>query len=176
MRLWTWQCPDWDITAQPRDASRMQKAWGEHSGPSLAPLYDRLHEELGTDQFLFCFTRYEHWLEGVRRLWVLDVPTHSILRYKDSPSWEALLKLSRCDGSAVPSAPEWDTLFVDESSALSRIDSGERNVIPLVAVPISRDCVTCNKKFNKGRRYPDAPYKELPDSEEAARRCQSAPI
>ena len=176
MRLWTWHLPDWDITCQRRDLSRMAEASGEDIARILRPLYERLHREVKTEGFIFCCMRYEHWRQlEVRRLWVLDVPTHQVFKYMDSCAWEAIRKTAKRSKEEALEARAWDSLFLSEEEALSRLSSGRAaSVVALLRVPIATGWVIDKTRFNMGTRAPASKtgYEDLPTSESEARWCR----
>ena len=137
----------------------------------LGPLYSRLGRELGTLDFVWCFTQYTHWDQlEVRRLWKLDVPQDQVFCYTDSAMWDALV---REDFRCVSEAEAWKRLIVPEEKALSRIAVGqEASIVPLVRIPVPRDWVLDSSRFNKGSDFSKARYEDLPYSVEEARRCR----
>ena len=172
LTLWTWQSPDWDITRQCHDSSRMEEAWGKETADRLRPHYERLYKELGTENFLFCFTRYAHWAQlEIRRLWKLHVPTSGVFQYQDSDMWESLVQSS--GPKKVSKQEAWSSMFLDPGEALCRIASDARadKIVPLLRVPVPAAWVCDRQRFNKGPRSGlRANYENLPTSENAARR------
>jgi len=172
--LWTWQLARWHITAQRRDPAAILEAWGAEMAEILKPLYERLYQELGTQDFVWCFTKYEHWKQlEVRRLWELDVPRDDVLRYIDSPVWQGLINLAKRSPAKVANATDWGRLLLEEEEALRRMsaESGG-DVEPLLRVPIDASWVIDNRKFNKGPDYSNAALADLPTCENEAKRCR----
>lgn len=171
--LWTWQLPDWDITSQRRDSTYMEFAWGAETAAMLQPLYDRLYEELGTRDFVWCATHYDHWGQlEVRRLWCLKVPLRAVLRYTDSPIWKCIVGIAGKNPGSAVKTQYWRRLFIAEDEALASIKQGRpERVGVLLSVPIQPAWVIDRARFNKGAVFAETPYCELPTSEEEARAC-----
>ena len=84
-KLYTWQLPEWNIATQKRLLSRGEQRWTEDTWDKLQPLYAKLKEKIGTLDFLWCLSAYEHWNDDLLlKLWELDVPSSKIDHFLDS--------------------------------------------------------------------------------------------
>jgi hypothetical protein len=139
--------------------NRTSDGFVERIDKILHPLYKRLHGELDTEDFVFCYTIYVYWHKTpIRRLWVLDVPYTAVIRYTDSDSWDRLYDLSDKSPALLAGSSDWNTLFLDDTEARNRIETGGPLVIPLIQVPISPDWVACKARFSKGPNPDDKTY------------------
>ncbi len=174
-RLYTWQLPDWDITKEKRDPSKGPLRWRGDTWDRLQPLYKKLEEKVGTLDFLWCFTAYEHWEENViSRLWVLDVPSSKIFHVLDYRIWGTMV--TTILNNRQPEHTSWDKLIVERSEGIKRLSDGNNDgITPLVSVPLCTSIqVINNSKFNKGDGFSDAnaKYEDLPTSECEAKKCR----
>jgi hypothetical protein len=172
-RLYTWQLPDWDITKEKRDLSKGPLRWGEDVWNRLQPLYKKLEENVGTLDFVWCYPAYKHWtMTEKSRLWKLDVPSSKIFHVLDSKIWDTMVQAAL--NNKQPEDASWDKLIVERSEGVKKLSAGNNDdIAPLVLVPLCTSIqVICKDKFNKGTRYTDAKYKDLPTSECEAKRCR----
>ena len=171
--LYTWQNPDWDITKEKRDPSYGPQRWGD-TWDKLQLLYDKLEKEIGTLDFVWCFTKYEYWFDDLRRLWVLDVPSSKIFQFLDSNIWEAMRQSVEVDKQ--PEDICWNQLLVERSEGIKRLSAGNNsNITPLVRVPLCTSIrVDDRPKFSTGPAIPVIPvkYEDLPTSEVEAKKCR----
>jgi len=167
LTLWTWQLPHWDITSEPLDPTRREEAWGADMAERLSPHYKRLCAELGTKDFVWCYTSFKHWAQlEVRRLWVLEVPDTLVFRFTDSAVWETIIG-ERTDDEQRREA--WQSLFLTPAEAMPRIGNGtDRSVVPLLKVPICPDWVIDKSRFNRGPAAHARNLEDLPTSKEEA--------
>jgi len=172
--LYTWQNPDWDITKEKRDPSYGYQRWGD-TWDKLQLLYDKLEKEIGTLDFVWCFTGYytknNHWMDDISRLWELSVPSSKIFQFLDSNIWEAMRQSVEVDKQ--PEDICWNQLLVERNEGIKRLSAGNNgNITPLVLVPL---CTTIRvddrSKFSTGLAIP-VKYEDLPTSECEAKRCR----
>ena len=169
-RLYTWQNPDWDITKEERDPSKCSQRWGD-IWKNLQLLNKKLEKKIGTLDFLWCFAEYEHWKQlDISRLWVLDVPSTEIFHFLDSNLWAKMLQ--DIENNEQPEDISWDKLIVERSEGVEKLSARNNDdITPLVCVPLCTSIQVVDKsRFNKGPRYTDAKYKDLPTSECEAKR------
>jgi hypothetical protein len=172
-QLYTWQNPNWDITKEKRDASKVRLIWEEDACGNLQLLYNQLEKKMGTLDFLWCFAKYEHWRQlRIRRLWVLDVPSLKIFHFLDSKVWERMVQDTM--NNRQPMHISWDELIVEKSEGIKRLSAGNHDdITPLVPVPLCTSIQIIDKsRFNKGPMYADARYEVLPTSECEAKKCR----
>lgn len=183
LKLWTWQLPQWNITVEKRDLSKVETAWGEDTAGELNAIYGRLHQMLQETNFIFCYTHYEYWSQlEIRRLWVLDVPLPSIFKYTNSEVWEQLLRDYRACG--ITQDGNWSNLFSDPHVALQEIEksspksslstrrsTNQVKIIPLLKVPINKNWVQDSSKCSQGLAY-NVAYEKLP---RCSKNCGSSP-
>ncbi len=173
-RLYTWQNPDWDITKEKRDPSKSPQKWRDQ-WDNLQPLYLKLKKKVGTLDFVWCYSEYEHWRRPeISRLWELDVPCSEIFHFLDSNIWAKMLQ--DIENNEQPEETSWDKLIVERSEGIKRL-SAESNadITPLVLVPLCPLILVIDKsKFNKGPKFADASakYEDLPTSVCEAKRCR----
>ncbi len=163
-QLYTWQSSSWDITRDKRDSSKALLAWGDHRS-ILEPLYEKLEKVVGTLDFVWCFPAYEYWGQDERMLWKLDVADSSdVFRFLDDKVWEDIhddAQKNRQTEQAI-----WDSLILEKGEGVKRLfDRNNKNVSPLVHVPLCTSITVINKRFNIGNYYGDVKYENLPTSE-----------
>jgi hypothetical protein len=163
VRLWTWQHPDWDLTSQEWRPHFGEKMWGPRVWQALEQLYPQLPPHLCPKDNVWCYLRYEHWKAfHIRTLWVVNVPD---------------------DRVHFLNATAWDVLIHQKFSEMSEKDAWKRLLVPdrtqddrtaLAPLPILREWVDDNTRFNRGPDVSNAPYEELPNSVEGAQACRLA--
>jgi len=171
--LYTWQLPDWDITKEKRDPSKGPLRWEEYTWDKLQSLYKKLEEKVGTLDFLWCYPVYEHWRQTeISRLWVLDVPSSKIFHFLDSGIWAKMLQA--IENNEQPEDASWDKLIVKRSEGIESLSAGNNDAItPLVYVPLCTSIQVIDKsRLNKGPRYTNAQYDDLPTSVCEAKKCR----
>ncbi len=133
MKLWTYH----PITFRPNDPNgkidpRKGMCWG-NSSLRYRQALPRLHELLGTDQFLWCWTtRGSRSSKEVCLLlheWKLEVPLSEILAFCNIPIWDEIV-----DGKG----EAWDRLFVEKTTAVA-----EDNLAAWVRFPLRECLITC---------------------------------
>ncbi|GEM_PF-1636893 len=187
LRLWTWQLPNWDLTCERRDPERLCDAWGNELAGELKPLYAKLFQTIGTDNFIWCSPLYEHWAQWeVRRLWVLNVQRSMVLRYICDRTWEKLRHDARSKRESLEDFAPWHSLFLSESVASDIIASDKMQddlrkrsgVSVLLVLPISAAWVVDRTRFNMGPGVLnplDIRYEDLPTEESEAKRLRDMP-
>ena len=172
-QLYTWQLPDWDITKEKRDPSKGSLRWGGDTWDRLQPLYKKLEKKVGTLDFLWCFPAYKHWTQSeISRLWKLKVPSSKIFHVLYSEVWETMAQAVL--NNEQPEHISWDKLIVERSEGIKRLSAGNNDdITSLVRVPLCTSIQVIDKsKFNKGPRFANAKYEDLPTSECEAKRCR----
>ena len=168
--LYTWQHPVWDITKKKRDLSKGPQAWKE-KWVVLQPLYNKLAKKIGTPGFLFCFAEYEYWMDEIRKLWVLNVPSAKIFQFLDSKIWNKVYQ-DACNNKQ-PEDIYWNQLIVKRSEGIKRLSAGNNsNITPLIRVPISPLIKVLDNRISIGPEHPKYDYKKLPTSEYEAKRVR----
>ena len=91
VRLLTWQGSGFDIcSGEARYDRRKARYYNDPDLPGAKEAYERLFRELGTDQFVWCYTREPCPPDkGTRR--ALRVPVACVLRFVDSLAWNRIL-------------------------------------------------------------------------------------
>jgi len=169
-RLYTWQNPDWDIEKEKRDPSKGRQRWRD-KWDELQQLYPKLKKKVGTLDFVWCYAEYVHWMQlDISRLWVFEVPSSKIFKFLDSKIWETMIEDTK--NNRQPEDASWNKLIVERSEGIKRLSAGNNDdITPLVCVPLCNSIQVVDKsRFNKGPRYPDAKYEDLPTSECGAKR------
>ena len=169
--LYTWQLADWDITKEKRDPSKGILMW--HSGwEKLQLLYKRLEQKTGSSDFIWCFSKYEHWKQtAISRLWVLNVPTSKIFKFLDHKVWDTMREDINNDRQ--PDDTSWDKLILGRNEGIKGLLDKNDNITPLVRVPLCTTVKIINKdKFNIGPYIHHAEIEDLPASECEAKRCR----
>ena len=170
-QLYTWQNPGWDITKGKHDPSKSRLRWGD-TFDRLKPLYKKLEEKLGCLDFVWCLPKYEYWVQEIRTLWVLHVPSPEIFHLLDSRIWAQMYE----DTETVEQLqePSWDKLFVERSEGIQKLSAGNnKDITPLLCVPLSTSIQVLDKRFSVGPLYLNPRYQEryeaLPTSENEAK-------
>lgn len=168
--LYTWQNPEWDITKEKRNPSKGPQVWKEE-WVVLQPLYNKLEEKIKTRDFLFCLAKYEYWMEEVRKLWVLNVPSSKIFKFLDSKTWERMIEVTKKNKQ--PENVYWNQLIMERSEGIKRLSAGNNsNITPLIRVPISPLIKVLDNRISIGPEHLKYDYKKLPTSEYEAKRVR----
>lgn len=136
MKLWTHHPSDFQLdTAAEIDHTRGQY-WNLNMRDfRYREVLLRLHQHIGTDQFLWCCTVRGGFMRTTEEIdwveWELDIPESEVLKFYRVPIWEDIV-WSRSD--------DWDQLFVDKAEA----DIPNQNVGALVKFPVRREWVKCH--------------------------------
>jgi len=116
MKFWTWQHDKTKPTVGDIDPRCLDSDY--NSNPEFRPAFDRLWEELGTDQLIWCFVDEKEATRSPwrnRSRWILEVPQESIFQVIDPGVWERIL-----GSGAVP--PQYDDVRAVWASEAIRKD------------------------------------------------------
>lgn len=95
MRLWTWQGRGHLLTDGIVDHSK-GRYWDTEKG--IQEAYAKLSQRIGTDQWVWCFTRREDYINAGGQSeveWELEVPCDRVLAFVDDLVWNKILGI-RC--------------------------------------------------------------------------------
>lgn len=135
MKLWTFHPSNFRLDdPTPSIIHELGKYWGSQTTPRYAAVLQRLHQLLGNDQILWCYTlKDNHWhFDGVDEIeWELNVPFSQIEALYDVQLWENILYGRNED---------WDNLILDRLTAES---AANECVGALVKWPLPPEYVQC---------------------------------
>ena len=91
MRLWTWQKPGFPLCSGRVDHERSEYV---QTVPGVREAYQRLSNHLGTDQFVWCYTKPDQRIVlpvHTEVEWILEIPSDNILAFIDDIVWNRIL-------------------------------------------------------------------------------------